>query len=66
VVSALVFRHRHGDSQLTWQAFGGVGYRFKYCDVIGGYRYIDWNFNGSMGFGDLYTSGPLVGVRFVF
>ena len=55
-----------GNSQLTWQAFGGVGYRFKYFDLVAGYRHIDWNFNDSEGLGDLYVSGPLVGVKFFF
>ncbi|MGB5423368.1 MAG: hypothetical protein WBN03_14490, partial [Desulfobacterales bacterium] len=32
-----------GSSNLTWQLFGGVGYRFKRLDLIAAYRYMDWN-----------------------
>ena len=56
-----------GDTQLTWQILGGVGYRFKHFDLVGGYRYMDWNFNNNDDvFGDLNLSGPFVGAKFVF
>jgi hypothetical protein len=55
-----------GDSDLTWQVFGGVGYRFKHCDLVGGYRYMAWDFGGDYLIEDLDMSGPLVGVKFMF
>ena len=55
-----------GDTQLTWQAFGGVGYRFKHFDLVGGYRYMDWNFKDADVFGDMNLSGPFVGAKFMF
>jgi hypothetical protein len=53
-----------GSSNLTWQAFGGVGYRFKRIDLIVAYRYLAWNFDDSEVFDDLNLSGPFVGVKF--
>ena len=53
-----------GDTRLTRQAFGGVGYRFKRVDAILGYRYLDWDFDGNDVFDDLNLSGPLVGIKF--
>ncbi len=55
-----------GSSNLTWQLFGGVGYRFKRLDLIVAYRYMDWNFDSSDAFDDLNLSGPFVGVKFGF
>ena len=55
---------------MTWQAFGGVGYRFGSWDLVAGYRYLAWEFDdddkGGGTFNDLDISGPMVGVKFVF
>ena len=53
-----------GSSNITWQLFGGIGYRFKRLDLIAAYRYMDWNFNDDGAFDDLNLSGPFVGVKF--
>lgn len=55
-----------GDSNLTWQLMGSVGYRFKYLDVVAGYRYIEWDFDDNDVFDDLYMQGPYAGVKFTF
>ena len=55
-----------GSSNLTWQVFGGVGYRFKRLDLIAAYRYMAWNFDSGDAFDDLNLSGPFVGVKFGF
>ena len=55
-----------GDSDLTYQAFGGVGYRFSRVDLIGGYRYLRWNFDDNSALDDLYISGPIAGVKIRF
>ena len=55
-----------GDSDLTWQAFGGVGYRFNKFDVVLAYRYLSWNFDGSHELDDLNFHGPFAGIKFVF
>jgi hypothetical protein len=56
-----------GDTDLTWQLFGGVGYKFSKFDLIAGYRYLRWDFDkndkGGEVLDDLYISGPLVGLR---
>lgn len=55
-----------GSSNLTWQVFGGVGYRFQRIDLIAAYRYMSWNFDDNDKFDDFNLHGPLVGVKFRF
>jgi hypothetical protein len=55
-----------GESDLTWQAFGGVGYRFKWFDLVAAYRYLSWDFDDNQVLDDLYLHGPGVGIRFAF
>lgn len=59
-----------GDTEFTWQALGGLGYKFKKLDAVFGYRYLDWNFDdddpGGKTFDDLNFHGPYVGVKFAF
>lgn len=55
-----------GSSKLTWQAFGGVGYRFKRINLIGAYRYMAWNLDDNDKFDDFNLHGPFVGVKFRF
>lgn len=59
-----------GDTDLTWQVFGGVGYKFDNFDLVAGYRHLEWDFDSSDKGGkllnDLYISGPMVGLRYSF
>jgi hypothetical protein len=59
-----------GDTDITWQAFAGVGYKYESFDLIAGYRYLDWNFEdsdpGGAVFNDLSISGPILGAKFRF
>lgn len=55
-----------GQSDFTWQGFGGVGYAFKPVDIVLGYRYIYWDFDSSSDINDLSFSGPLLGAEFRF
>ncbi|MEW6078272.1 MAG: hypothetical protein AB1724_10700 [Thermodesulfobacteriota bacterium] len=56
-----------GDSDLTWQALAGAGYRIgKSADVVAAYRYLEWQFEDDKVLDSLDISGPLVGVRFRF
>ena len=56
-----------GDSDFTWQVFGGVGYRFRKCDLIVGYRYLEWDFGEANDALDvLNIGGPVVGLKFRF
>jgi hypothetical protein len=55
-----------GDTDLSWQALGGVGYRFSKVDVILGYRYMEWDFDEDGPLDDLDLSGPYLGVKLIF
>ncbi len=55
-----------GETDLTWQALGGVGYRFGKVDLVLGYRHMEWNFDDNSVFDDLEISGPYAGFKFVF
>jgi hypothetical protein len=59
-----------GDTKLTWQLFGGIGYRFGTLDLVAGYRHLEWDFDsndkGGELLNDLYISGPMLGIRYFF
>lgn len=55
-----------GESDLTWQALAGIGYRFKRFDVHAVYRYLSWDFDDNPALDELDISGPAVGLRFLF
>lgn len=55
-----------GESDLTWQAFGGAGYRFKWFDLVAAYRYLRWDFGDNQALDNLSIHGPAAGIRFVF
>jgi len=53
-----------GESRLTWQAMGGVGYAYGWGDVIATWRYLAWNNGSGKPLRDLDTNGAMVGVTF--
>jgi hypothetical protein len=53
-----------GDSDLTWQAIGGIGYSFKWGELLGGWRYLDYNFKSGSRIEDVNFNGPFLGVGF--
>jgi opacity protein-like surface antigen len=56
-----------GETDFTWQAMGGIGYRFSKVDIVVAYRYLSWDFeDDAKVFDDLNLSGPLAGVRIRF
>ena len=55
-----------GQSDLTWQALAGVGYRFRWGDVLAAYRYLDYDFDSNFLLKNLTVSGPALGARFHF
>jgi len=55
-----------GESDLTWQLFAGIGYKFEKIDVIVAYRYLAWDFDDSPVFADLNINGPLAGIKIRF
>lgn len=59
-----------GDSDLTWQVYAGVAYKFESFTLDVGYRYLAWNWDdddqGGAVFNDLDVSGPMIGFKFIF
>ena len=55
-----------GESDFTWQANAGLGYRFEVCDVVLSYRHLSWNFDDNPVLDNMNISGPLLGVKFAF
>lgn len=59
-----------GETDLTWQAFAAIGYKFSKFDLIAGYRHLEWDFDDgdtfSGAFNDLKISGPIIGAKFSF
>lgn len=53
-----------GQSDLTWQVMGGVGYRFAWGELIGAYRHLDYRFGEDTGMKALSFSGPAVSLGF--
>jgi hypothetical protein len=53
-----------GQSDFTWQAMGGIGYRFSWGEVIGAYRHLDYKFGEDTGMKSLSFSGPAIAVGF--
>ena len=55
-----------GDSDLTWQAMAGIGFRASsWADIALTYRYLKWELDQDI-VDDLALSGPLLGVAFRF
>ena len=53
-----------GQSDFTWQAAAGVGYRFSWGELIGAYRYLDYKFGQDTGMKTLSFGGPAVSLGF--
>lgn len=54
-----------GESDLTWQVFGGVGYRFaNWASVLGGWRHVAYEFKQGSSVESLELDGPMLGVAF--
>jgi len=55
-----------GDSDVTWQAMAGIGFRASaWADIALTYRYLKWELDNDK-IDDLTISGPLLGVVFRF
>ncbi len=55
-----------GETQLSWQLFAGIGYRYDWGDVKLGYRYLDFDMEDNAIVENLALSGPLLGVSIKF
>jgi len=55
-----------GESDVTWQLAGGVGYRFDWGEVSLSYRHIEWESDGDTAIDSINFSGPLLSAGFRF
>jgi hypothetical protein len=55
-----------GGSELTWQLFAAIGYRFSWGDVRLGYRHLVYELDDDYLMQDMELSGPVLGVGFTF
>ena len=55
-----------GQSKLTWQINGGVGYKFDWGSTFLTYRYLDYQFKSGNALQSMNMSGALLGVAFQF
>ena len=53
-----------GQSDLTWQAIGGLGYRFSWGEVIGVWRYMDYKFKSDAPIEKIHFNGPALALAF--
>lgn len=53
-----------GDSDLTAQAFAGIGYAFSWGEVVAVWRYLEYDPPSDTPIQEIDFSGPLVGVAF--
>jgi hypothetical protein len=53
-----------GQSDLTWQASGGIGYAFSWGEIVGTWRHLDYNFATTSRIRDLTFSGPSISFGF--
>lgn len=55
-----------GDSAVTWQLVGGVGYAFDRAEVSLLYRHLAWDFGGGEQLDNLAFSGPMLAASWRF
>jgi hypothetical protein len=55
-----------GESSFTWQAMVGLGYGFGPVDVLGIWRYLDYDLGDSTPIQSIDFNGPAVGLTFRF
>ena len=55
-----------GNSKFTWQAMTGLGYSFKWGDIIAVWRYLDYEFKSGDPVRSLTFNGVAAGVSFNF
>ena len=53
-----------GQSDLTWQVFGGIGYTFSWRSMFAGWRHLDYNFKSGSKIESLNFNGPMLGAAF--
>ena len=54
-----------GDSDFTWQTFGGIDYKLDRMNLYVGYRYLEWELNEKV-VDNMNLNGPIIGVNYNF
>jgi hypothetical protein len=55
-----------GESKLTWQVAGGLGYAWSWGGVFAMWRYLDYNFKSDKKLQDINFNGPMLGATFAW
>jgi len=55
-----------GDSEMTWQLYAGIGYKFSWGDIRLAYRYLEYDQDDDKLLQDLKLYGPQLGIGFRF
>jgi hypothetical protein len=55
-----------GESDFTWQAYGGIGLRFERVDIELAYRHLEYRLDDKLVVEKVNFSGPLAGIKFKF
>ena len=53
-----------GDSDFTWQGIAGLGYAYRWCEVVAIWRYLYYDLPSGKAIDDMSFSGPAIGVTF--
>jgi hypothetical protein len=53
-----------GDSDFTWQGIVGLGYAFRWIDIVAAWRYLYYDLPSGKPIKDISFNGPAVGVTF--
>jgi hypothetical protein len=53
-----------GESSLTWQAMGGVGYAFSWGEIVGAWRYLDYDMKSGSRIESMNFNGPAIALAF--
>lgn len=53
-----------GESSLTWQAMGGVGYAFSWGEVVAAWRYLDYDMKSGKKIESMSFNGPAIAAVF--
>jgi len=53
-----------GESKVTWQAMAGIGYAFRWGDVVAAWRYVDYEMKSGKKVENLTFNGPAVAAVF--
>jgi len=51
-----------GDSDFTWQGIAGLGYAFRWCEVVAVWRCLYYDLSSGEAIDDMNFSGPAIGV----